>query len=115
MAAIDNVSHDEFNWREQPVHGDVGKAKTMGDVSGGKVYHGSNHDDIEVGDTIRPGVNKANFKQSNASSVSITSVPSNAEGWARMAGGDNAHVYEVEPLSTVDQHRVSPADMGASF
>lgn len=89
----------------------MGKVFTLGQVKGGKLYHGSAVE-FKSGDTLEPGHGK-NFKQS-INAVSFTSEYNRALHWAR-ASSCPAHVYEIEPIGEVQIHRVGLADGGTSF
>jgi hypothetical protein len=104
-----------FDWRGQLCTVE-GRSFRLGDVSGGRMYHGSIYA-MREGDVVRLGVRPANFKQSAKDSISVTSLPERAAYWARDAAGPSGeyHVYEVEPLGPVKPWRVAPADYGRSF
>lgn len=114
MTALDNVNRAQFDWREQPYGSIQGNPVKLGDVSGGKMYHGSPYV-LSPNAIIEPGVKPANHKQSPGDSVSVTSVEWNARRWSQLANQGESHVYEVEPLHPVSIHRDAPADYGKSF
>ena len=88
-----------FDWRAQEVHV-MGKDFRLGDLHGGKLYHGSPHK-LTVGTVLTPQTKK-NYKQSG-NAVSITSNAARAAHWGSVGGVP--YVYEVEPLSDVDVWR----------
>ncbi len=101
-------------WRTGPVT-IQGRPFTLGDVHGGKLYHGSPRP-LPVGTILEPD-HGANFTQSDPGAVSVTSDPQRAAYWAQEATGGTGpgHVYEVEPIGHVTVWRAGLADYGRSF
>jgi hypothetical protein len=102
-----------LDWREQPITW-MGETRPLGDISGGKLFHGSPYS-IGEGEIIRPGMRGTNFKESQDDAISVTSHAHRAYYWAKEAGAETPHVYEVDPLYAVELHRMAPADYGKSF
>jgi hypothetical protein len=100
------------DWRTQPVVV-MGKTFALGAVAGGRLYHGSPIS-LPVGTILEPGHGRQ-YKQSASDAVSITSNPERAGYWAAGAKKGALHVYEIEPVGTVEAWRVGLADMGRSF
>lgn len=101
------------DWRDQPVVVE-GRSFTLGDVYGGRLFHGSPHE-IADGETLESGRSEVNFEQSSESSVSITSGADIAHHWAKeAAAGRPFYVYEVEPAGPVQVWRAMLANYGQS-
>lgn len=105
----------ETDWRDQRLVV-YGVRRTLGEVHGGKLYHGSARD-LAIGTVLEPQETR-NFKQSAADAVSITSDEQTAAYWPREALGDQraeVFIYEVEPIGKVEAWRVSPANYGKNI
>jgi len=109
------------DWRDQYVIVD-GQPRRLGDVRGGKLYHGSPAR-LSVGDVIEPG-HGTRFGVSPFNEVSMTSEFDRAAFWGRPrtiwkdpSGRVKTltYVYEVEPIGPVATWRASQADFGQSF
>lgn len=109
------------DWRDQDVIVE-GRERRLGDVKGGKLYHGSPAR-LSVGDVVEPG-HGARFGISPFHSVSLTSDFDRAAFWGRPRTiwkdprgitKTLTYVYEVEPVGPVESWRASPADYGESF
>jgi len=94
-----------------------GENRKLGDVLGGKLYHGSPYP-FQPGDIIEPG-HKPNFRESRKQKdVSLTSDQGRAEYWAEKAGrGKKApgRVYEVVPVGEVSPHSVGLENFGKNI
>lgn len=98
------------DWRAQPVIVG-GQRMTLGQVKGGKLYHGSTRE-LPVGTLLEPQEQR-NFKQSASDAVSITSDYGTALYWAKESDKEaTVYVYEVEPIGHVDDWRTGPASYG---
>ena len=103
------------DWREQQLLV-YGVRRTLGEVHGGKLYHGSAKD-LPIGTILEPQEAR-NFKQSAPDAVSITSDERTAAYWPREALGSqgaDVFIYEVEPVGEVEAWRVSPANYGKNI
>jgi hypothetical protein len=108
---VDLTAADD--WRDQQVVVE-GRSFTLGDVYGGRLFHGSPHE-ISDGDTLEAGRSGTNFKQSSQDAVSITSGADIAHHWAKdAADGRPFYVYEVEPAGPVQVWRAMLANYGKS-
>lgn len=113
--------HDEpatgiqSDWRDQTVMVE-GRQFTLGDVHGGRMFHGSKHE-IAAGDLLQPGKAEVNFAESDLNAVSITSEADKALGWARdtVTDGEPLYVYEVEPVGPVKVWRARLANYGQNW
>lgn len=104
---------DPADWRDQPITVE-GRSFTLGDVYGGRLFHGSPHE-IGDGETLESGRSDANHTMSSPTSVSITSAADLARHWASEAAGDRPlYVYEVEPVGPVRVWRAMLANYGQS-
>lgn len=84
---------------------------TLGQVKGGKLYHGSTRE-LPVGTLLEPQEQR-NFTQSASDAVSITSDYGTALYWAKESDKEAAvYVYEVEPIGHVNDWRTGPASYG---
>lgn len=105
------------DWRSQKVVV-AGKSWLLQEVLGGKLYHGSAVS-LEVDTLLTPQTeDKRNFKESPADEVCFTSDRATAIYWARKAVNDmeaTVYLYEVEPHSTVNAHRIMPANYGKNI
>ncbi len=109
-----------YDWKKDEVRVE-GKRFLLGDVIGGKLYHGSPFK-LEVGTVLVPQEwGNQNFDESPIDQVSLTSELNDAKYWAKEAQKRNSgdiekiYVYEVEPLSEVVPWRVMLANFGLSF
>lgn len=100
-------------WQAQKVNIE-GRAFTLGDVHGGRLFHGSRHE-IADGDLLEPGRVEANFNQSAADAVSITSEADTALYWANQSSDGPVYVYEIEPVGRVEMWRASLANYGQNW
>lgn len=103
------------DWRTQTVLVE-GRRRPLGEVHGGKLYHGSTRD-LAIGTVLAPQTDR-NFKESASDAVSITSEERTAAYWPRKAIGDMkavVYVYEVEPLGEVEGWRTGPANCGKNI
>lgn len=98
-------------WQDQPMKVE-GRSFTLGQVSGGKLYHGS-PTELPVGTLLEPG-HGTNYKQSSPTDVSITSNAHRARTWVTEDSAAS-YVYEIEPLGPVAQWRTGLAEYGESF
>lgn len=98
------------DWRTQPVIIE-GRRMTLGQVKGGKLYHGSTRE-FPIGTVLEPQEQR-NFEQSASDAVSITSDYGTARYWAKESDKEaTVYVYEVEPIGHVDDWRTGPASYG---
>lgn len=104
-----------MDWRQQPITV-MGQPRLLGEIEGGKLYHGTTAI-LAVGEKVVPGL-KSNFKQSPGQSISITSNLSRALFWAKQVArldGQAPHVYEINPIGTVEGWRVQTSNQGKNI
>jgi len=104
-------------WHDQDIVV-VGQKRKLGEVSGGKLFHGS-PTKIDVGGLISPQEER-NFKQSSDSAISITSDVGMAAHWAREAAKpkddeNSVYIYEIEPTGEVEGWRIGLANQGKNI